>query len=281
MKRFLLLIFVILLIITTVFFSFSYSSSASDSSSEKKPGYTNFTSEYFNDYYFYSFAWSYIFPTGLTGVNADLSGFYPFIVSYQDRYIVFFAKSYSFTSSSGQLILNLRESFSFISSDFGYFDVSAVDVPSSLIDLTVSFTLEGFNLLDNLGRICFLTYLPFTDDISSTGIDVVNQFIFPTFTQSELDSFFSSLSSSDEITYSQVFSTEQFSYEPEGYSYDDEEFGAAIDVEAALSNLDDGIAEGKNGFHALFDRLSSVFQVGPIIFILLTVSFAFFVLGQL
>lgn len=273
MKRIILPFFCFALIALICFSSFIPGVAAATSD----PSYTSDAITNFNSIYDTSdLTSSFVYPLGFSGSNVELNGFYPLIIGQASECFIYFAKSVDYVYSGGSLKISLFNSFSYSFDSISVVSLSSITIPSSLTSkLTLSYSNN--NCVDSLSVQNYLIYLPTDLNIQgSTGMTVYNHFSFPT----EGDY---PVSDVPVIDYSQVLSADvnlEFS-SYDAYSYDEGEFSNAIDLEGAMSDIEDDIYDAKNGFHHLFEDLIDAFGFGSVIMILLTTAFAFYVIGRL
>ena len=277
MKKLLLIFCSAFLFVLILTFSFSGLTSSAASSD---PSYTSDAVSEFNDQYFVNILdVSFYYPTGFSNSNIDLNGFYPVIIGHSDLSYVYFSRSVGFVCSEYSLTVKLNNAFAVKVNGISKLDLSTVSVPETLSSVSFTYTLNSSNqIVDNLGRVSVLLYLPCDPDIQDLEHDsrlwVNNQFSFPTVGDYPPE---------NEITYEPVLSTDinmEFS-SYDAFSYDEGDFSNAVDIEGVISELDPDIGEAKGGFHKLFEYLTSSLRIGPVITLLLTVAFAFYVLGRL
>lgn len=273
MKRIILPFLCLALIAVICINSFTHGAAASSSD----PSYTSDAITNFNSLYDSSKLSSlFVYPLGFSGSNVDLNGFYPLIIGQGSECFIYFAKSIDYVYSGGSLKISLFNVFSYSFDYTSVVSLSSIAIPSSLTSkLTLSYSNN--NCVDSSGVPNYLIYLPTELNIqSSTGMTVYNHFSFP------IEGDYP-VSDEDEIEYSQVLSADinlEFS-SYDAYSYDEGEFSNAIDLEGAMSDIEDDIHDAKNGFHHLFEDLIDAFGFGSVIMILLTAAFAFYVIGRL
>jgi hypothetical protein len=142
---------------------------------------------------------------------------------------------------------------------------------------------DGVHIRDEYGNISYLVYIPTSDDFNSStdyyvnlsGLEVFNHFSFPSCLPSENIV----IESSEDISYSPIFSYDSFSYSP-SEGFDTDIISGVIDIEGAVDNLDDEIYEARGAYHSIFSSLLDSLHLGPILILILTVSFSYFIIGR-